>query len=98
VVNQAKGWTVFVESLQAPDHGRIFTLDQLAKLRAERKEDPRDVFWVSTLQNDAGNQTLACAGCLETGFVGEGFKGRARRVRMMLGTWDGERLGRKVGF
>ena len=62
MVNQAKRWTVFVESLQAPDHGRIFTLDQLAKLRAERKEDPRDVFWVSTLQNDAGNQTLAFAG------------------------------------
>ena len=61
VVNPAKGWTVFVESLQAPDHGRIFTLDQLAKLRAERKEDPRDAFWVSTLQNDAGNQTLALA-------------------------------------
>jgi alpha-galactosidase len=61
VVNPAKGWTVFVESLQAPDHGRIFTLDQLAKLEAEKKEDPRDAFWVSTLQNDTGNQTLAFA-------------------------------------
>lgn len=61
VVNPAKGWTVFVESLQAPDHGRIFTLNQMTKLQAERKEDPRDAFWVSTLQNDAGNQTLAFA-------------------------------------
>jgi len=57
----AKGWTVFVESLQAPDYGRIYTLEQLAQLKPAKKDDPRDAFWVSTLQNDAGNQTLAFA-------------------------------------
>ena len=57
-----KGWTVFVEALRAPDHGRIYTLKQLAELKpGKKKEDPRDAFWVSTLQNDAKNQTLAFA-------------------------------------
>lgn len=56
-----KGWTVFIEALQAPDHGRIYTLEQLPQLKPEKKEDPRDAFWVSTLQNDARNQTLAFA-------------------------------------
>jgi len=56
-----KGWTVFVEALQAPDYGRIYTLAQLPQLKPAKKEDPRDAFWVSTLQNDAGNQTLAFA-------------------------------------
>jgi len=56
-----KGWTVFVEALQAPDNGRIYTLKQLAQLKSAKKEDPRDAFWVSTLQNDAKNQALAFA-------------------------------------
>ncbi|MBX7211158.1 MAG: alpha-galactosidase [Verrucomicrobiaceae bacterium] len=57
-----KGWTVFVEALRAPDHGRIYTLKQLAELKSAKKSgDARDAFWVSTLQNDAKNQTLAFA-------------------------------------
>lgn len=55
-------WTVFVEALQAPDYGRIYTPDQLAQLQpGKEKEDPRDAFWVSTVQNDSGNQMLAFA-------------------------------------
>ncbi|MEI8342928.1 MAG: alpha-galactosidase, partial [Verrucomicrobiota bacterium] len=61
IVKPSKGWTVFVEALQAPDYGRIYTLAQLPQLKPAKKEDPRDAFWVSTLQNDAGNQTLAFA-------------------------------------
>lgn len=61
IPDSSEGWTVFVESLQAPDHGRIYTLEQLSSLKATKKNDPRDAFWVSTLQNDAKNQTLAFA-------------------------------------
>ena len=61
VGRSTQGWTVFIEALHAPDHGRIYTLRQLAQLKPARREDPRDAFWVSTLQNDAGNQTLAFA-------------------------------------
>ncbi len=61
VANPSKGWTVFIESLRAPDNGRIYTLGQLTRLKAAKKADPRDAFWVSTLQNDASNQTLAFA-------------------------------------
>ena len=62
VSSPANLWTVFVEALQAPDYGRIYTLDQLAKLQPGRKkEDPREAFWVSTLQNDSSNQMLAFA-------------------------------------
>ena len=55
------GWNVFVEALRAPDYGRIYWLDQLDELTPGRKDDPRDAFWVSTLQNDASNRTLAFA-------------------------------------
>ena len=61
VEKPSQGWTVFVEALQAPDYGRIYTLAQLAQLNPAKKGDPRDAFWVSTLQNDADNQTLAFA-------------------------------------
>ncbi len=56
-------WTVFVEALQAPDYGRIYTLDQLTQLKPSKKKkaDPRDAFWVSTVQNDSDNQMLAFA-------------------------------------
>ena len=59
--SSSKGWNVFVEALRAPDYGRIYWLDQLAELTPGRKDDPRDAFWVSTLQNDASNRTLAFA-------------------------------------
>ena len=62
VSSPTTGWTVFIEALQAPDYGRIYKLAQLAQLKpTKKKEDPRDAFWVSTLQNDAKNQTLAFA-------------------------------------
>lgn len=61
VINPSKNWTAFVESLQAPDYGRIYTFAQLSQLKPAKKDDPRDAFWVSTLQNDASNQTLAFA-------------------------------------
>ena len=61
VGTSSKGWTAFLESLQAPDHGRIFTIAQLGELKPVKKEDARDAFWVSTLQNDAKNQMLAFA-------------------------------------
>lgn len=56
-----EGWNVFVESLQAPGFGRVYWMNQLSGLEPGRKGDPRDAFWVSTLQNDARNQTFACA-------------------------------------
>jgi alpha-galactosidase len=56
-----QGWTVFVECLPAPHHGRIYSLEQLAQLKPARRDDPRDAFWVSTLQNDSRNQTYAFA-------------------------------------
>ena len=54
-------WTIFAEALRGPDHGRIFTIEQITELKAVRKVDPRNAFWVSTLQNDAKNQTYAFA-------------------------------------
>ena len=54
-------WTIFAEALRAPDHGRIFTIEQITGLKPARKVDPRNAFWVSTLQNDAKNQTYAFA-------------------------------------
>lgn len=61
VAKPLQGWTVFVECLPAPHHGRIYSLEQLAQLKPARRDDPRDAFWVSTLQNDARNQTYAFA-------------------------------------
>jgi hypothetical protein len=61
VAQPLQGWTVFVECLPAPHHGRIYSLEQLAQLKPARRDDPRDAFWVSTLQNDARNQTYAFA-------------------------------------
>lgn len=61
VAQPSKDWTLFFESLRAPDHGRIYTLGQLVQLKVGKKGAPRDAFWVSTLQNDAGNQTYAFA-------------------------------------
>jgi alpha-galactosidase len=61
VTQPSKDWTLFFESLRAPDHGRIYTLGQLVQLKVGKKGAPRDAFWVSTLQNDAGNQTYAFA-------------------------------------
>ncbi|MBT8042059.1 MAG: alpha-galactosidase, partial [Pontiella sp.] len=55
------GWTVFTEHIEAPKTGRIFWLDKLAELKATKKDDPRNGFWLSTLQNDEKNQTFACA-------------------------------------
>ena len=42
----SKDWTIFAEALHAPDHGRIYTLEQMAGLKAARKVDPRNAFWV----------------------------------------------------
>jgi len=56
-----KSWTIFVEALNAPDHGRIFTIEQIGGLKVSRRGESRDAFWVSTLQNDAQNQTYAFA-------------------------------------
>ena len=61
VGKSAQGWTVFLEALQAPDYGRIYTYDHLARLKPSAKEDPRSAFWLTTVQNDAGNQMLALA-------------------------------------
>ena len=61
VAKPSKDWTIFAEALHAPDHGRIYTLEQMGGLKATRKVDPRNAFWVSTLQNDAKNQTYAFA-------------------------------------
>ena len=61
VAKPLQGWTVFVECLPAPHHGRIYSLEQLAQLKPARRDDPRDAFWVSTLQNDARNHTYAFA-------------------------------------
>ncbi len=58
----SQDWSVFIEALQAPDYGRIYTLAKLAQLKpGKKKADPRDAFWVSTVQNDSGNQMLAFA-------------------------------------
>ncbi len=61
VGNSAQGWTIFAEALHAPDHGRIYTLEQMAGVKASKKVDPRNAFWVSTLQHDGKNQTYAFA-------------------------------------
>jgi|Laugresbdmm110sn_2_1035109.scaffolds.fasta_scaffold00344_4 alpha-galactosidase len=55
------GWTVFSEALHSPDHGRIFTVAQMADLKPGRRGDPRNAYWVSTLQHDVKNQTYAFA-------------------------------------
>ncbi|VGO20704.1 alpha-galactosidase [Pontiella sulfatireligans] len=58
----SKGWNVFVEAIQAPKTGSIYWLHQLAELKAGKKgEDPRDGFWLTTLQNDELNQMFVCA-------------------------------------
>lgn len=61
VTTADKGWTIFAEALNAPDHGRIFTLEQMTGLKTARRADARNAFWVSTLQNDEKNQTYAFA-------------------------------------
>lgn len=61
VTRADKNWTVFAESLRAPDHGRIFTIEQITGLKATKRSDPRNAFWVSTLQDDSNNQTYAFA-------------------------------------
>jgi hypothetical protein len=39
----------------------LASADELTALKATRRGDPRDAFWVSTLQNDKNNQTYAFA-------------------------------------
>ncbi len=51
------GWTVFAESISGPWIGKIFWPHQIA----ESKEKTHQAVWVSSVQNDKANKTLAMA-------------------------------------
>ena len=93
VTKADKNWTIFAEALHAPDHGRIFTIEQITGLKAAKKGDARNAFWVSTLQNDAKNQTYAFAALKgelwPTSFEWRNSKAGALRLSLRSGSAEG---------
>ncbi len=57
----APEWNAFLEHLHGPKTGRIVWVPNMHTLKETSRDDLRDGFWLSTMQNDSENQLFALA-------------------------------------
>lgn len=57
----APAWNTFLEHLHGPKTGRIVWVPNMHTLKKTKREDLRDGFWLSTMQNDGENKLFALA-------------------------------------